>query len=266
MNAYLLRVFLCVCAATAVALIFAVVPADAQILRKDGVLPALAGHGHEPFGLSSGVAPAGPMWIRWREFDIGVVQSAQALARCRAEAATCSQAELRLIAVIDSVRNVEGRAKFGIVNREINLSIAYASDQLQHASGDVWSSALATFSAGQGDCEDFAIAKYLALREAGVATQDLRLLIGRLPSIGQAHAVVAARLDGRWLILDNRRMMMLEDIHATELQPLFAFDHAGVKQFGAPAMMVANSRRETQDTPVMSTAAAMAGGALPVLM
>ena len=265
MNAYLLRVFLCVCAATVAALIFAVVPAAAQILRKDGVLPALSGQGYEPFGLLSGAAPAGPMWIRWREFDIGVAQSAQALARCRAEPTTCSQAELRLISVIDSVRGVEGRAKFGIINREINLTIAYTSDQLQHASGDVWSSALATFSAGEGDCEDFAIAKYLVLREAGVAAEDLRLLVGRIPAIGQAHAVVAARLDGRWLILDNRRMMMLEDIHATELQPLFAFDHAGVRQFGAPAMMVANSIREPQEVSA-SSVAAPGGSALPVLM
>ncbi len=65
----------------------------------------------------------------------------QALARCRADAATCSGAEARLIDVIDSVRGVEGRAKLGIVNREINLSIAYTSDRLQHAPADVWSSA-----------------------------------------------------------------------------------------------------------------------------
>jgi predicted transglutaminase-like cysteine proteinase len=252
MNAYLLRVFLCVCAATAAALIFAVVPADAQILRKDGILPALSGHSYEPFGLLSGAAPAGPMWIRWREFNTGVEQSTQALARCRAEPAACSAAEARLTAVIDSVRDVQGRAKLGIINREINLSIAYASDQIQHARADVWSSAVTTFSAGQGDCEDFAIAKYLALREAGIAAEDLRLVIGRISGVGLAHAVVAARLDGRWLILDNRRMMLLEDTHATELQPLFAFDHTGVRQFGAPLEAASTT--------------AMAGDFLPVLI
>jgi predicted transglutaminase-like cysteine proteinase len=262
MNAYLLRVLLCVCAATAAALIFAVVPADAQILRKDGVLPALSARGYEPFDLLSGAAPAGPMWIRWREFDTGVAQSAQALARCRAEAATCSSAEARIIDVIESVRGVDGRGKLGILNREINLSIAYASDRLQHASADVWSSAVTTFASGQGDCEDFAIAKYLVLREAGIAAEDLRLVIGRIPD-GQVHAVVAARLDGHWLILDNRRMAMVEDIHATDLQPLFAFDHAGVKQFGAP-VMTAGTLHDPQDIAFPS--AAIVGNALPVLM
>ena len=163
-------------------------------------------------------------------------------------AATCSNAETRLIDVIDSVRGVEGRAKLGIVNREINLSIAYTSDRLQHASADVWSSAVMTFSSGQGDCEDFAIAKYLALREAGIPEQDLRLLVGRLPAIGQAHAVVAARLEGLWLILDNRHITMIEDVHATQLQPLFAFDHAGVRQFSAPAM-AANASHERPHSP-----------------
>ncbi len=71
--------------------------------------------------------------------------------------------------------------------------------------------------------------------------------------------MVAARLDGRWLILDNRRMAMVEDIHATELQPLFAFDHAGVRQFGAPAMVAA--QHASHDGGRHS-----AGSTLPVLM
>ena len=264
MNSYLTRVLLCVGAAFVIALIFAVVPAQAQILRKDGILPALLNldRGDEPFGLSSGAAPEGPMWVRWQEFEAGVTQNTEALARCRADTATCTPAETRLLAVIDSVRNAQGRAKFGLINRAINLSIVYTSDRLLHAVGDVWSSALETFSAGQGDCEDFAIAKYVALREAGIAAQDLRLLIGRIPAIAQAHAVVAARLDGRWLILDNRRMAMVEDIDASELQPMFALDDAGVRQFGTPVTAVSTAvsgRPEVLTTPA-------AGGTLPVLM
>jgi len=250
MNAYLVRVFLCVCAATIAALIVAIFPAQAQILRKDGLLPVLLQQ-LEPFGRWSGVAPAGPMWERWREFENGVAQSAAALARCRAEPVSCSDAETRLVAVIDNVRALQGRAKLGILNREINLSIAYVSDRLQHAQADVWSDAITTFKTGRGDCEDFATAKYLALREAGISPEDLRLVIARVNVLGQAHAVVAARLDGHWLILDNRHMAMLDDVNARELEPLFAFGDDGVHQFGAP---------------VEIDNVAAGGNALPVLM
>jgi predicted transglutaminase-like cysteine proteinase len=40
------------------------------------------------------------------------------------------------------------------------------------------------------DCEDYAILKYLALREAGISPDDLRLLIVSYPRRRTIHAVV----------------------------------------------------------------------------
>jgi hypothetical protein len=48
---------------------------------------------------------------------------------------------------------------------------------------------------------------------------------------GEDHAVAAARLDGRWLILDNRRMAMIEDGYVRNLRPLFVIDQHGVMQY-----------------------------------
>ena len=42
-----------------------------------------------------------------------------------------------------------------------------SSDFTQHGEADRWSAPLATFATAKGDCEDYAIAKYVALREAG---------------------------------------------------------------------------------------------------
>ena len=47
------------------------------------------------------------------------------------------------------------------------MAIRYVSDYAQHGEADRWSAPLATFATGKGDCEDYAIAKYVALREAG---------------------------------------------------------------------------------------------------
>jgi hypothetical protein len=99
------------------------------------------------------------------------------------------------------------------------------SDLAQYGEIDVWSSPLVTFAHGAGDCEDYAIAKFVALRLAGVAPDDLRIVIMHDTIRGEDHAVAAARLDGRWLTLDNRRMAMVEDAQVRNYRPTFVIDN-----------------------------------------
>ena len=99
--------------------------------------------------------------------------------------------------------------------------------------GDRWSAALATFATGKGDGEDDAIAKYVALTEAGFPRDDLQLVVVRNRAARQEHAVLAARLHGHWLLLDNRFSSLMEDADASRFTPLFAIDHQGVRLFAA---------------------------------
>ena len=92
---------------------------------------------------------------------------------------------------------------------------------------------MATFTGGEGDCEDYAIAKYVALRELGMKADDLRLLLVRDRAVGQDHAVLGVRHDGRWLILDNRHSLLVDMTEVRHFTPLFAIDHEGVKLFAA---------------------------------
>ena len=109
-----------------------------------------------------------------------------------------------------------------------------SSDFAQHGEADRWSAPLATFATGKGDCEDYAIAKYVALSEAGFPRDDLQLVLVRDRAVRQDHAVLAARLDGHWLILDSRRSELMNDSEATSFTPLFAINHRGVQLFAAP--------------------------------
>ncbi len=54
---------------------------------------------------------------------------------------------------------------------------------------------------------------------------------------GDNHAVAAARLDGRWLMLDNRRMAMVEDADVRNYQPTFAIDQHGVMRYADAALL-----------------------------
>jgi predicted transglutaminase-like cysteine proteinase len=96
---------------------------------------------------------------------------------------------------------------------------------------DVWSSPLATFATGAGDCEDYAIAKFVALQDAGVAADDLRIVILRHDILEEDHAVVAARLNGNWVMLDNLHMIMVEDQNVRGYHPIFLLDQNGVKLY-----------------------------------
>ncbi|MBV9261789.1 MAG: transglutaminase-like cysteine peptidase [Pseudolabrys sp.] len=142
---------------------------------------------------------------------------------CRAAASGCPAAAAKFIAVVDAGRKLQGRARIGEINRAVNLAIRPASDLAQYGVIELWASPLTTFASGAGDCEDYAIAKYVALREAGVPERDLRLLVVRLGN--DDHAVVSARVDGEWLILDNRNMRLLTEADSG-LEALYALGGA----------------------------------------
>ncbi|HEX4987905.1 MAG TPA: transglutaminase-like cysteine peptidase [Candidatus Binatia bacterium] len=83
-------------------------------------------------------------------------------------------------------------------------------------------------STGVGDCEDFALAKYLVLLDARFPDKDLRLLLVRDTFVKADHAVLAARHDHKWLILDNRWDRLYEDKDLKHFKPLMVFDAQGV--------------------------------------
>jgi hypothetical protein len=61
---------------------------------------------------------------------------------------------------------------------------------------------------------------------------------------GEDHAVAAARLDGHWLTLDNRRMAMIEDADVRNYRPLFVIDQHGVMQYVDPPLLAAEPDRD----------------------
>jgi predicted transglutaminase-like cysteine proteinase len=115
----------------------------------------------------------------------------------------------------------------------VNLSIRATSDLSQYGVDDFWSPPLATLEKGAGDCEDYSILKYLALREAGISPDDLRLLIVSYPRRGIMHAVLAVHWDEEWLLLDNLTMVMVNSLEATQYRPLIALDYQAMTTFAA---------------------------------
>ena len=195
----------------------------------------------EPFGLFASPLSEGGLREKWLGVEHQLDDERVQLALCDGDRERCvSPAALRFLAIVDNAKALEGRARLGEINRAINLAIRPMSDLAQYGAIDVWSSPLVTFAHGAGDCEDYAIAKFVALRHAGIAADDLRIIVMRDTIRGEDHAVAAARLDGHWLMLDNRRMAMVEDANVRNYRPTFVIDQTGVMQYAdAPLLAVA---------------------------
>jgi predicted transglutaminase-like cysteine proteinase len=210
-------------------------PGPATLIRKSA----------EPFGLSASSLTYGGLYDKWQGVQRRLEDELVQLALCEGDPDRCaSPAALKFLAIVDAGRLRQGRARLGEINRAINLAIHPVSDLAQYGEIDVWSSPLVTFTNGTGDCEDYAIAKFVALRQAGISPEDLRIVIMRDTIRGEDHAVAAARLDGHWLTLDNRRMAMVEDADVRNYRPLFVIDQYGVMQYVEAPLLAGAPRRE----------------------
>jgi predicted transglutaminase-like cysteine proteinase len=195
----------------------------------------------EPFGFNTVPVSNGEVLSKWIGVEADIHAENDILSRCRASVELCPAAARRFLAIVDQGRAQTGRARIGIINRAINLAIRPMSDLAQWGVIDRWSAPLVTLTTGLGDCEDYAIAKYVALKEVGMAAEDVKLIIVRDLAVGGEHAVVAVRFDGHWIILDNRWLILVEDSQIRQMVPLFVLNQSGVREF-APTMMAAAGR------------------------
>jgi predicted transglutaminase-like cysteine proteinase len=222
-------------------------PGSLDLIRKSA----------EPFGLFATKLSAGGLLDKWNGLERKLEDDMVQLALCDGDRERCiSPAALKFLAIVDSARTREGRARFGEINRAINLAIKAMSDMAQYGQVDVWSSPLDTFASGAGDCEDYAIAKFAALRMAGVSADDIRIVVLRDLARGEDHAVVLARLDGHWLTLDNRRMAMIEDVDLRNHRPLFVIDDCGVMRYDEQMPSARMTQQSTPAVPVNFVASA----------
>ena len=199
-----------------------------QAVRQDAVTesdqqaPPIFGMETEPV--------AGEVAAKWRAVEADIDREQQVLARCREQEA-CPVVAQNLLDIVAEGAGRSGLARVGLINRAVDLAITPTSDEAQWGVADHWSPPFETLQTHRGDCEDYAIVKYVALLQAGLSHDDVKIVVLRNLLPKEDHAAVAARVDGQWLILDNRRLALVRDTKMVGSIPKFVLDEDGTRRF-----------------------------------
>ncbi len=128
-------------------------------------------------------------------------------------------------------RSLEDVLKLKVVNDFVAETPFYC-DPVMWCLEDYWAKPLEFLANDGGDCEDFAIAKYYALRALGVPDDKLRIVYAtyRQGAFSGAHMVLAyyPTLDADPLILDNINPHVLPGSQRSDLTPVFSFNTQGL--------------------------------------
>jgi predicted transglutaminase-like cysteine proteinase len=172
----------------------------------------------------------GEVLKKWSRTRTAIAEELKTVDGCHANN-ECPAVAQRLIQLSSEGAGRNGRARVGLINRAVNLAISPTSDEAQWRVPDHWSAPFETLQSGRGDCEDYAIVKYLALLAAGLSEDDVKIVIVKNVFPDEDHAVAAARVDGEWLILDNRTLTLVRDTDLARAVPELVLDQAGVRRF-----------------------------------
>jgi len=132
-------------------------------------------------------------------------------------------------------------AKLRLVNEFFNRKIRFGDDSAIWGMPDYWATPLEMLGRGEGDCEDFAIAKYMTLKLMGVPSVKMRLTYvkarigGPQSTLTQAHMVLSyyPTAEDEPLILDNLITDIRPGSRRPDLAMVFGFNAEGLWVGGA---------------------------------
>ena len=163
---------------------------------------------------------------RWPEVMARATQERREWLACDRGSKDCAP---RLKAWRDGLAKAKGLTRWQQiveVNRLVNSLVRFRDDIDRYGVADYWATPKEALSRS-GDCEDYAILKYLSLRELGFEDKDLRMVVVRITRRGIGHAVLAVNHDGGRYILDNLAERPVEHSVVKGYQPVYSVNARG---------------------------------------
>lgn len=137
---------------------------------------------------------------------------------------------------IEAMKSLPDDEKLEQANQFFNSRIRWVEDPDIWGKADYWATPLEFMGRGAGDCEDFAIAKYVTLLLAGVDIDKLRITYVKAQALekdspgSSAHMVLAyyPSATAEPMILDNLTTKILPASERTDLTPVYGFNSKGI--------------------------------------
>jgi predicted transglutaminase-like cysteine proteinase len=132
---------------------------------------------------------------------------------------------LRLNEVLKKAEGENERRRLEIVNDFFN-EVRYSPDEKTYNKKDYWATPWEFLARDRGDCEDYVIAKYFALRQLGIASEKLYFTYVRSSRFKEPHMVLTYfETPGSVpLVLDNTNYKILPATMRDDLVPVYNFN------------------------------------------
>lgn len=127
--------------------------------------------------------------------------------------------------VIEDLAGADRMDQITTINREMNERL-YIIDPINWGVPDYWATPF-QFRRKNGDCEDYAIAKFMALRALGFDNSELRIVVLNDLNLGIAHAILVVYIDGKALVLDNQIKTVVPAESIRHYQPVYSINENG---------------------------------------
>jgi predicted transglutaminase-like cysteine proteinase len=199
------------------------VTALAALAALLAMTPSAAGAAPPLFGTSEFRAESLAALPKWQQALRQIEEERKIYRACARSSAACPSPSV--LAWRSLIRSQIGRPpvdQLRAVNRFLN-EWRYRPDDQNYGRRDYWATPL-EFLQRSGDCEDYAIAKYVTLRELGFAPERLRLVVVRDVVRDLAHAVLAVYLDDEVYVLDNLTSQVLPQDRIGHYVPYYSIN------------------------------------------
>lgn len=145
-----------------------------------------------------------------------------ALKRFKAEFSTSlSQPEVKdWMKLLSSLQNASNEEKIEAVNEYMNEK-KFISDANNYGQRDYWATPM-EFMARGGDCEDYALAKYISLRALGFPQNKMRLAIVYDRVMRMPHALLIVYQGSEAKVLDNQNPAVMDSAEITRYKPIYS--------------------------------------------
>ncbi|MEH6402166.1 MAG: transglutaminase-like cysteine peptidase [Sneathiella sp.] len=159
-----------------------------------------------------------PQWKRViKDFE----KSRQAARLCDQDIQKCTSQQMTLWrAKIQELESSKDSSKVLEINRFIN-KWRQISDFKNYQKKDYWASPLEFITNG-GDSEDFAIMKYISLKELGISPSKMRIVVTNDVLRGKTHTVLSVQSNGKRYVLDSQSNSILQEQFVKYYVPFYS--------------------------------------------